>query len=471
MFIALFLLGLALGFTLAWFMGKGQTRLRVTEAVTQLETKAGVEAAKAAGFESQLRGLETDLREVEQLLAAERESKAVALTRLEESSKNIDEQKKILESAQEKFKTTFEALSGEALKSNNQAFLDLAKKSLDGVLQGTKGEIAEKTNEIKSIVGPLEEILKRYDEQVRELEKNRATAYGSLENQIQSLIGTQQLLQKETGSLVSALRTPHIRGQWGQISLKRVVELAGMTEYCDYQEQVSVKVEESRLQPDMIVKLPNQKQVVLDSKVSLHAYMDYIEAADEASRKAALIRHSQQIRKHMNDLSSKSYWSQFPQAPEFVVMFIPGEPFVSAAVENDPSLIEDGVLNRVIIATPTTLISLLRAIAYGWRQEQVTKNTQVIAELGKQLYERFGTFLGHLAKTRNSLEQSIFNFNRTVSSFEGRVMPSLRKFKELGTTGAEDLPSIEPIEQTPRQVEGYEGKESDPVKDLFTAKK
>ncbi len=392
------------------------------------------------------------------LVSKDREAKNSELIRLQESFKNLQEQQKTLEKAEEAFKTTFAALSGEALKSNNQAFLDLAKKSLDVVLQGAKGEISEKTSQIKSIVSPLEETLKRYENQIHQLEKSRANAYGSLEAQIQSLIQTQQLLQKETGNLVSALRTPHIRGQWGQISLKRVVELAGMTEHCDYAEEVSVKAEEGRLRPDMIVHLPNGKQVVADSKVSLHAYMDYIEATEEASRKAALVKHAQQIRKHMNDLASKAYWNQFPHAPEFVVMFIPGEPFVSAAVENDPALIEDGVANRVIIATPTTLIALLRAIAYGWRQEQVAKNSQIIADLGKQLYERFSTFLSHLSKTRNSLEQSVFNFNRTVSSLEGRILPSLRKFKDLGATGADDVSSIDPIEQNPRQIEAPEEK-------------
>lgn len=375
----------------------------------------------------------------------DREAKTIALTRLEESVKNLQAQKNILENAEAILKTSFEALSGEALKSNNQAFLDLAKKSLD-----------VKEQEIKSVVAPLEDTLKRYENQILELEKSRASAYGNLENQIRSMIQTQQLLQKETGNLVSALRTPHVRGQWGQLSLRRVVELAGMTEYCDFFEQVSVKVEETRQQPDMIVKLPNGKQVVVDSKVSLHAYMDYIEAVEETSRKQGLIRHAQQIRKHMNDLSSKAYWSQFPNAPEFVVMFIPGEPFVSAAVENDPTLIEDGIENRVILATPTTLIALLRAVAYGWRQEQVAKNSQAIADLGKQLYERFATFLGHLAKTRNSLEQSVFNFNRSVSSLEGRVLPSLRKFKDLGATGSEDLESVDPIEQSARQLEGHD---------------
>lgn len=471
MFIALFLLGLGLGFGIAWFMGKGQTRLRVTEAVNQLETKASVEAAKAAGFETQLRALESESQTLERLLAQERESKAIALTRLEESAKNIEEQKKILESAQEKFKTTFEALSGEALKSNNQAFLDLAKKSLDVVLQGTKGEIEQKTSEIKNIVSPLEESLKRYDEQMRELEKNRATAYGSLENQIQSLIGTQQLLQKETGNLVSALRTPHIRGKWGESALKRIVELAGMAEHSGFVDQVSMKVEENRIRPDMLLYLSGDRQLVVDSKFPDTSISDYMEAADENARKASLLKHAQSMRRHMNDLSSKKYWDQFPKAPECVIMFVPLESSVSAALSSDPQLLQDAFASKVIIAGPVSFYALLLSYASDWRQERVAKNTQEIANLGKQLYDRFATFAGHLDKTRNSLEQSIFNFNRTVSSMEGRIMPSLRKFKELGATGADDIASIEPIEQTPRLIEGCEGKEPEPVKDLFTAKK
>lgn len=457
MITSLFLiLGLAAGFIVGWLMARSQTGPSISKATADFETRARVAEAKATAFLEQNQKAEALTAELRALLENEKEAKAIATTRFEESLKNVEAQRKILEEAQERFKTAFEALSGEALKSNNKAFLDLAAKSMDVLLKGAENQIGEKTNEIRGIVSPLEKTLERYEHQIGELEKARATAYGSLDNQIKSLISSQQVLEKETGNLVSALRTPHVRGQWGQISLKRVVELSGMSEHCDYKEQVSVKVEESRLQPDMIIHLPGGKQVVIDSKVSLHAYMDYIEASEEPARKAALVKHAQQIRKHMNDLASKSYWSQFPQAPEFVIMFIPGEPFVSAAVQNDPTLIEEGVENRIIISTPTTLITLLRAISYGWRQEQVAKNTQQIADLGRQVYERFSAFLSHLTKTRNSLEQSIFNFNRTVASLEGRVLPSLRRFKELGATGADDLPSVEPIEQSARQVEAPE---------------
>src|SRR3989338_3276770 len=262
--------------------------------------------------------------------------------------------------------------------------------------------------------------------------------------------------EKETGSLASALRVPLVRGQWGEMTLKRVVELSGMSEHCDYVEQVSVRSEEGVFRPDMIIYLPSNKQVVIDSKVSLDGYLDSVEAVGDRNKLEAMVRHARQLRKHMELLSSKSYWSQFPNAPEFVVMFIPGEHFVSAAVANDKTLIEDGILNRVIIATPTTLIALLRAISYGWRQEQLAKNAQAIAEIGKQVYERFLAFLAHLTKMRTSLEQSVFNFNRTIGSLEGRVLPSLRKFKELGVTGADDIPTIEPIEQMPRALETKE---------------
>lgn len=424
MSILFFLLGLALGAAAAWFASRSQTRLEMKDSVTDLETRT-----------------------------------RVAESRLADALKNAEDQQKMLEQAETRFKETFEALSGEALKSNNRAFLDLASKSLDAVLKGAKGEITEKTGELKNIVAPLEKALGRYEEQVRELEKTRAQAYGSLGNQIESLVKTQQLLEKETGNLVSALRTPHVRGQWGQLTLKRVVELAGMSEHCDFSEQVSVKVEDTRQQPDMIVHLPNGREVVIDSKVSLHAYMDYIESTEEATRKVALAKHAQQIRKHMNDLASKSYWDQFSKAPDFVVMFIPGETFISAAVECDATLLEDGMTDKVMIASPTTLVSLLRAIAYGWRQEQLTKKAQDIASLGKEAHERFLTFLDLFSKTGASLAQAVSNFNKTVGSLEARVLPNLRKFKEYGATGLEELPVVEPVEKMPRQID-YKEKRS-----------
>lgn len=420
--IVFFVTGILIGGAAAWFWVRNQTQLAINEAI-----------------------------------ATEREAKTIALIRLEESQRNLEDQKKLLDKAGETFKTTFEALSGEALKSNNQAFLDLAKKSMDVVLQGAKGEFAEKTVEMKRLVTPLQDTLKRYEDQIHLLEKSNS----SVESQIQSLVQSNQLLQKEANNLASAFKNPNVRGQWGQFSLKRIVELAGMTDHCDFKEQVSVQSADGRLQPDMVVSLPGGSQVVIDSKVVMQAYRDdYLTASEDEVRKAALMKHAQQMRKHMTDLSSKSYWSQFPKAPEFVVMFVPGESFVSAACEHDTDLIEDGIANRVILATPTTLIALLRSVAMGWRHEEVAKNAQQIAELGKQLYDRFSTFIGYLSKTRTSLDQSVQNFNKSVASLEGRILPSVRRFKDLGATGADDIPSVDPIDQITRPVESLEVTES-----------
>jgi len=375
--------------------------------------------------------------------------KAVAETKAEEANKRIEEQKKVLEEAREKMTMTFQALSGESLKSNNRAFLELARESLEVILKEAKGEIDKKEESIRTVVKPLEDALKRYELQIGELEKNRAEAYGSLGRQIHSLMEAQQSLRKETGNLVTALRRPEVRGRWGEVTLKRVAELAGMTAHCDYTEQVSVETEEGRFRPDMMVYLSAGREIVVDSKVSLDAYLDAVSADTEEKRKEFMNKHAQQVRKHMKSLSSKAYWAQFQKAPEFVVMFIPGEAFLSAAVENDSALIEDGMEARVIIATPTTLIALLRAIAYGWRQEQITKNAQEIATLGKELYDRFQPFLDHVNKTGGSLSQAVEAFNRMVRSLEGRVIVSVKKFQELGAAGDKEISEIKQVEQIP----------------------
>ena len=398
---------------------------------------------------SQVAEKEKNLQDLRGNLSNTEQARAVAETRLQEAVKNADEQKKLLDHAHEKLTTTFQALSGESLKSNNRAFLELAKESLGVVLSEARGEIDKKEEAIKNIVRPLEDALKRYETQIGKIEEIRITAYSNMEAQIRSLISTEQLLQKETGNLVTALRRPEVRGRWGEITLKRVVELAGMSDHCDYSEQVSVNTEDGRLIPDMIIHLPNDRDIVVDSKVSLDAYLDAVSCKSEDERNALISKHSQQVRKHMKALSGKSYWDQFPKAPEFVVMFMPGESFLSAALDNDRSIVEDGMESKVIIATPTTLIALLRAVAFGWRQEHIAKHAKEIAALGKEVYDRFQPFIEHVNKVGSSLAQSVVSFNRMVMSLERRVMVSVRKFKELGAAGDKDLPDIEQIEQTP----------------------
>jgi DNA recombination protein RmuC len=270
------------------------------------------------------------------------------------------------------------------------------------------------------------------------------------------LINANHELQKETGNLVTALRRPEIRGRWGEVTLKRVVELAGMSEHCDFTEQVSIDTDEGRLRPDMVVYLPTSREIVVDSKVSLDAYIDGISSKDDAHGKILMEKHAQQMRNHMKTLSGKKYWEQFEKAPEFVIMFIPGESFLSAALSIDHTLIEDGMESKVIIATPTTLIALLRAVAFGWRQEQIAKHAQEIANLGKEIYDRFEPFLEHINKTGGYLSQATVSFNKMIMSLERRVMVSVRKFKDLGASGDKDLPEVQPIEQIPMKTQDSE---------------
>jgi len=372
------------------------------------------------------------------------------------SQKNVTSREKTLEKAEERLATTFKALSGDSLKSNNQAFIELAKESLESVLNKASGKLGEKEDSIKNIVTGLDDALKRYEQQVKQLESKRSADYGGLETQIKSLLTANQQLQRETGNLVTALRRPEVRGRWGEVTLKRVVELSGMSEHCDFTEQVSVDTDSGRVRPDMLVHLPAGREIVIDSKVSLDAYMDAIAVDNQDSNKEFIQKHSQQVRKHMKQLSSKTYWDQFDSAPEFVVMFIPGESFLSAALSVDYTLIEDGMESKVIIATPTTLIALLRAVAVGWRQEQIAKHAQEIANLGKEIYDRFYPFLQHINKTGESLSQATESFNRMIMSLERRVMVSVKKFKELGATSDKELPDINPVEQVPMKAQAQE---------------
>jgi DNA recombination protein RmuC len=351
----------------------------------------------------------------------------------------------------------FKALSSEALRSNNQSFLELAKVTLEKYQTEAKGDLEQRQKAVEQLVIPIKQSLEKVDTQIQELEKARQQAYGSLTEQVKSLIYTQEKLQSETGNLVKALRTPTVRGHWGEIQLKRVVEIAGMLEYCDFHRQQTVTTEDGRLRPDMIIRLPGGKNIVVDAKTPLQAYLDALESTNDEQRLSKLKGHAQQIRSHMAKLSAKSYWDQFQPSPEFVVLFLPGEMFFSAALESDPTLIEDGAKQQVILATPTTLIALLRAVYYGWRQEQVSENTRKISELGQELHERIATMVEHLTKLGGSLGKAVESFNAAVASFEGRVLPSIRKFEALGAGSKKEIEELTPIDKNARMLLEIQG--------------
>lgn len=453
------ILGAVIGGVATWIIASSRlkwfySRQISEEQMKRSELEGRTKSAEAVTGElrDQIVRKEAELDQLRNELVVERQSRVEALTRLDAAQKSFEEQRALIEAMKKEMTDTFNALSAAALKSSSEDFLRLASESLGKVVSDTKGKLGEHQAAMDGMIKPLSETLKRYEQQIRVMEENRHKAYGSLEEQLRTLALTHENLQRETSNLVSALRKPQVRGRWGEMQLRRVAELSGMSMHCDFTEQRSVDTDKGRIRPDMIVHLPMGREIVVDSKVSLEAYLDAADAQTEEEKKTKMEKHAQQVRAHMNKLASKDYWSQFVQSPEFVVLFIPGEAFLSPAVEIDGSLIEDGIEKRIIIATPTTFIALLRAIAYGWRQEQMTKNAQQIGMLGKELYERMSTMAKYFGELGSAIEKSITSYNKIIGSMESRVLPSIRKFRELGVTGAEEIPVLQQIDQKPRNL-------------------
>ncbi len=375
------------------------------------------------------------------------------------------ERERSLQLALERLKGGFDAVAGQALRSNNETFLQVARQVLGQQQETALRNLVDREKAVESMLSPVREALARTHEQIARIEKERAESFGALRSSIENVALGQLALQKETRSLVTALRRPEVRGQWGEMTLRRLVELAGMVEHCDFVEQVHVQGEEGALRPDMIVNMPHGRQLVVDVKTPLDAYLSAAEATSEEERLVAVRRHAQAVQERVRQLAQKAYWSQFEQSPDFVVLFIPGDQFLSAAVGEIPSLLEDAIRQQVIIATPSSFVALLKAVAYGWRQDQLAENAARIQELGEDLYKRLATFSGYLARIGRSLGQSVDAYNSAVGSLERQVLPGARKFTELGLRPRRDIEELPTVDKLTRSLREGDTDEDSPQHD------
>ncbi len=398
------------------------------------------------------------LRAQKQIAALQRENSTLATT-LEMQQSNVNEKIEALEKTKAQLSDTFSALSSEALKSNNEQFLKLAQENLKQFNVQAQGDLAQKEQSIEHLVKPIKELLAKSEKQIREIEHERKESYGAITKHLESMAQTQQMLHGETRNLVKSLRRPEVRGQWGEMTLKRLVELAGMVEYCDFFEQEHTETDDGSIRPDMIVRMPGRREIVIDVKTPLDAYLNAIEADSDELRDQHLLHHAKKVRERIRELASKAYWGQFKQSPDFVVLFIPGDHFLSAALEKDSALLEDALKQKVILATPTSLVALLRAVAFGWNQQAITDNAEKIRDLGEDLYKRLCTFTGHMSKVGKGLNSSLENYNKAVGSFERQVLSGARKFTEMGISNHKEPEALEPIEKLARTLEEPVNKE------------
>ncbi|MET0496825.1 MAG: DNA recombination protein RmuC [Steroidobacteraceae bacterium] len=390
---------------------------------------------------------------------------AVLRSRVLTEQQTEQERARALETALERVKSSFDSVADQSLRANSEVFLRLAREHLGQHQQTAVSALTEREKAIETMLTPIREALGKTELQIQRIEKERAETFGSLKASLESVTLGQQALQRETGKLVNALRRPEVRGQWGELTLRRLAELAGLIEHCDFTEQAHVRVEGGNLRPDMIVHMPDGRDLVVDVKTPLDAYLEAVDAQTDELRTIALKRHARAVSERVRELAAKSYWSQFAKSPDFVILFIPGDQFLSAALAESPTLLEDAIRQQVIIATPTGFVALLKVVAYGWRQTALADNAAVIRKLAEDLYKRLGTFGSHLSKLGRTLNGSVDAFNSAVGSLERQVMPGARKFTELGVRAEREIEIVEPVDRLARELQN---REAESIEDTAT---
>ncbi len=440
----------AAGGALGWLLGAARVRALVQDVIRQLEGRAAAAEAGAQELRAQIAPLRLEADALRTRLRESETAAAAAQARIGEMQHSFEQQRAMLEQDRERLSEVFKALAAETLRTTNEDFLRLAAERLGAVQTQAEAGIAHAHNAIAGIVEPVRESLSRVDRQLQEIEGARREAYGRLTEQVGSLAQAQRILHAETANLAQALRSPIVRGRWGEVQLRRVVELAGMEEYCDFDEQTGIGGAESAARPDMVIKLTGGRQIAVDAKASLQAYLEAIEASGEEAQAAKLKEHSQQVRARVNELASKGYAQRLGRSVEFVVLFIPGEVFFSAALRAAPELIEESARRGIILASPTTLLAMLKAVAYGWREQRMAENAQRISEMGRELHGRLAVMIEHLERMGQALHKSVESYNSAIGSFNSRVIPSAQRLADLGAAGPRAIEMLEEVDSRPR---------------------
>ena len=440
------------GAVLGWLVGSAQARRSLEGRLQDMIAGRAAAESAAAELRKQSESLRSELAATQQQLQREQAEHASAKTALAKAQENLAEQKQQFEEARAKLVETFQAAASQVLAENNTRFLELARTRLEALQKEATGDLSQRQTAIAGLVEPLKQSLESLRQHVGQVEASRRQAYGELTAQVQQLNENSRALREETGSLVTSLRQPQIKGKWGELTLRRAAELTGMSPHCDFEEQVTAGSEEGRLRPDMVVHLPGGGSIIVDAKVPLHAFLTAVQAKTADDYRAAMSEHTRLVRKHIQDLAAKKYPEQFEEAVRFVVLFLPGESFFSAAVEQDRELLEYANDRKVILASPTTFLALLHAVSQGWQQEKLAENAREIAERGKDLHERLLKFLEYLDDVRVGLDRANASYNKAVGSLENRLLPAARRFQSLAAPGGEEVSPLSPIETLPRQI-------------------